>query len=180
MSRLRTSPPAYPSGGGAVGTGDDRVVGAEGVPALTYAPLWRRAVAAVADAVVLLLLGWPVAVGMGSTTGTGYELSGPPALLVVVLWLAYYAGTEAGWGATLGKRLMGIRVVAEDGSPVDLGAAVVRNVLRVVDALLFYLVGSLVALASPRRQRLGDQLARTAVVRTRAPARSGSQEATLV
>lgn len=156
-------------------------MGGEGVPALTYAPLWRRAVAAVTDAVVLLLLGWPVAVAMGSATGTGYELSGPPVLLLVALWLAYYAGTEARWGATLGKRLTSIRVVAEDGSPVDLGAALVRNVLRVVDALLFYLVGFLAALASPRRQRLGDQLARTAVVvRTRAPARSGSQEATLV
>lgn len=177
-SRLRTSPPAYPSGRRAVG--HERVVGADGVSALTYAPLWRRAVAAVADAVVLLLLGWPVAVGTGSATGTGYELSGPPALLLVALWLVYYAGTEARWGATLGKRLTGIRVVAEDGSPVDLGAAVVRNVLRVVDALLFYLVGFLVALASSRRQRLGDQLARTAVVRARPPARSGSREATLV
>lgn len=45
------------------------------------------------------------------------------------------------------------------------GAAVIRNVLRVVDGLFFYLVGALFALTSPRGQRLGDRAAHTLVVR---------------
>jgi len=48
---------------------------------------------------------------------------------------------------------------------LGLGASVVRNVLRLVDGLSFYLVGALFALASSRGQRLGDRAAHTLVVR---------------
>ena len=48
---------------------------------------------------------------------------------------------------------------------VTFGAALVRNLLRLVDALFFYLVGAIFALASPRGQRLGDRAAHTLVVR---------------
>jgi uncharacterized RDD family membrane protein YckC len=48
---------------------------------------------------------------------------------------------------------------------LGLGASVVRNVLRLVDGLFFYLVGALFALASSRGQRLGDRAAHTLVVR---------------
>jgi len=72
---------------------------------------------------------------------------------------------EAATGATLGKRLVGIRVVGEDGEHVTFGAAVVRNLVRLVDALFFYLVGFVSALLSARGQRLGDRAARTIVVR---------------
>jgi uncharacterized RDD family membrane protein YckC len=56
-------------------------------------------------------------------------------------------------------------VVGQDGEEVTFGAAVVRNLLRVVDALFFYLVGFVFALLSTRGQRLGDRAAHTVVVR---------------
>ncbi|MBW3666803.1 MAG: RDD family protein, partial [Actinobacteria bacterium] len=60
----------------------------------------------------------------------------------------------------------GQRVVMEDGSPVDWRASTIRNVLRVVDVLpLFYLVGAILVWNSDRRQRLGDRVAGTVVVR---------------
>ena len=70
---------------------------------------------------------------------------------------------EAACGATLGKALVGIRVVrtTECGS---LSACAVRNVLRIVDGLGFYLVGAAVACCSNVRQRIGDMCAHTAVV----------------
>ena len=40
-----------------------------------------------------------------------------------------------------------------------------RNILRVVDGLFFYLVGAIFALTSSRGQRLGDRAAHTLVVR---------------
>jgi uncharacterized RDD family membrane protein YckC len=66
---------------------------------------------------------------------------------------------------TLGKKMVGIRVVREDGEHLTVAAAVVRNVVRLVDALVFYLVGFLFAIVSPRGQRLGDRVAGTVVVR---------------
>jgi uncharacterized RDD family membrane protein YckC len=68
-------------------------------------------------------------------------------------------------GMTLGKRMVGIRVVDEEGDFAGFGASIVRNLLRVVDGLFFYLVGAIFALTSPRGQRLGDRPAHTLVAR---------------
>jgi hypothetical protein len=80
------------------------------------------------------------------------------AILFLYGWLL-----EAACGATLGKALVGIRIVrtAQRGS---LSACAVRNVLRIIDGLGFYLVGTAVAACSNVRQRIGDMCAHTAVV----------------
>ena len=70
---------------------------------------------------------------------------------------------EAAWGATLGKAMVGIRVVGT-GQGRSFSACAVRNVLRIVDGLGFYLVGTVVAACSAARQRVGDMYARTAVI----------------
>lgn len=55
----------------------------------------------------------------------------------------------------------------ESGLKLRPSQVVVRNLLRFVDMLpLFYAVGGLVALFTPRSQRLGDLAAGTVVVRT--------------
>jgi uncharacterized RDD family membrane protein YckC len=84
---------------------------------------------------------------------------------LLALGVGYYVVCEAATGATLGKRMVGIRVVDEDGDSVTLGASIIRNLLRLVDALFFYLVGFLFAVISSRGQRLGDRAAHTIVVR---------------
>jgi hypothetical protein len=49
---------------------------------------------------------------------------------------------EGLFGWTLGKRVTGLVVLAEDGSPIDIRSALKRNLLRVVDGLFFYLVAA--------------------------------------
>ena len=85
--------------------------------------------------------------------------------MIIVLVLAYYVFAEALTGMTLGKRLVGIRVVDEAGEHVGFGPAVVRNLFRLIDGFLFYLVGALFAFSPPKCQRLGDRAAHTLVVR---------------
>lgn len=69
-------------------------------------------------------------------------------------------------GRTLGKRVMGLRVVDESGLKLLPSQVVIRNLLRFVDVLpLFYAVGGIVSLFNPRAQRLGDLAAGTVVVR---------------
>lgn len=71
-------------------------------------------------------------------------------------------------GRTFGKAIMGIRVVAHDGSPATFLDVVVRNLVRLIDALPgTYFVGLVAVLASPRAQRLGDMAAGTLVVHER-------------
>jgi uncharacterized RDD family membrane protein YckC len=86
-------------------------------------------------------------------------------LLLAVSGFGYFVVTEAATGATLGKLMVGIRVVRENGEPVTFGAAFVRNLLRSVDQFFFYFVGFISAILSKRGQRVGDRVAHTIVVR---------------
>jgi uncharacterized RDD family membrane protein YckC len=86
--------------------------------------------------------------------------------LMLVGGLLYYIFFEGKFGATPGKMLIGLKVVYSDGSPCDYKAATIRTLLRVVDALpILYLLGLISILVSPRKQRLGDRLADTLVVK---------------
>lgn len=95
----------------------------------------------------------------------GVIVEGGARLALLALWIAYYTVCEALTGMTLGKRMVGIRVASELEEHVGLGAAVIRNLLRLVDGLFFYLVGALFVLFSSCGQRLGDRLAGTLVAR---------------
>jgi len=85
-------------------------------------------------------------------------------LAFLVEWL-YPTFFEVANGATPGKRIMGLRVVQDDASPLSFLPGVIRNFLRAADFLpLFYATG-LVAMNSNRGfRRLGDLAAGTLVV----------------
>jgi len=133
-----------------------------------------RSVAVLLDAVVVF---FPAGIIVGLLSGGGYtetgngyanagiDVSGKAAWLFLLLGLGYYVLCEAATGATLGKRIVGIHVIGEDGKHLTFGAAVLRNLLRLVDCLFFYLVGAIFALTSQQGQRLGDRAAHTLVVR---------------
>ena len=68
-------------------------------------------------------------------------------------------------GETPGKRMFGLRVLNDNGTPVGWGASLVRNLLRAVDFLpLLYCFGLVSMLISRDFKRLGDLAAGTVVV----------------
>lgn len=68
-------------------------------------------------------------------------------------------------GATPGKRLMKLRVVNDDFTPVHFAASVIRNMIRLVDFMPgFYGLGAISVLFNTSNQRIGDIAARTVVV----------------
>ncbi|MES2313758.1 MAG: RDD family protein [Pseudomonadota bacterium] len=91
--------------------------------------------------------------------------NGLALLLLFALMWGYSVACEV-WlgGQTLGKRALGLRVVNADGTPVTWLPSVVRNLLRVVDALPgVYGVGLISTLIDPHARRLGDIVAGTMV-----------------
>jgi len=88
---------------------------------------------------------------------------------VFLLQFGYFAIFEALWnGQTPGKRRMHLRVIEDSGRPINVYAAVARNLLRIVDGLPgFYAVGILSVLLSSKNKRLGDYVAGTVVVHER-------------
>ncbi len=85
--------------------------------------------------------------------------------LFVLEWLAPAWFEVVFDGATPGKKALGIRVLRDDGAPIDVAAALTRNLLRAADFLpLLYLGGLVAMLMSSRFQRLGDRVAGSIVV----------------
>jgi uncharacterized RDD family membrane protein YckC len=130
----------------------------------------RRVLATIVDGVVLALIFTLFSAVFGTTTAEGGEVgasvSGVAALVMFVLAFAYYILMEGYLGQTVGKMLLGIKVVREDtGEAPGIKAASIRTVLRIVDGLFSYLVAFIAVLASQKNQRLGDMAARTLVVR---------------
>jgi len=96
------------------------------------------------------------------------ERAGVPVSENVAGWmlllgpLAYFTSCESLFGATLAKRILGIRVVDRAGDPIGWFAVVVRNLLRITD---FSPLSILLASLSPERRKLGDRVAGTIVIR---------------
>lgn len=134
-----------------------------------YQGIGPRFVAQVVDAVVLLILFFLVGFVMSGSFTFEYqgEAAYPFIAVYVLVAFLYYILLEGLTGATLGKKLVKIKVVRENGSPCGLGPALVRNILRIVDELPFlYIIGMILISRSNRKQRLGDRLAKTVVVKT--------------
>ncbi|MDR2768133.1 MAG: RDD family protein [Treponema sp.] len=96
----------------------------------------------------------------------------------VMNWFYQALWEYFGGGQTPGKRLLGIRVVMENGSPLSPGAALMRNLLSFADTFLgLYLIAFVSMAASDGFRRLGDWAAGTLVIHTwksRAPERRES------
>lgn len=97
-----------------------------------------RVAARALDAVVLVatggLLGWGI--------GFGFDWL---LLTAVGVW-AYFALCDAVWGATLGKRVVGLRVIGPEGGRPTLKQALIREAFTVLGAVPF--AGPLIALAA--------------------------------
>src|SRR2546422_7766250 len=132
---------------------------------LELAGVGSRTAAAFFDT-VLLTLGVILIVVVARTLGT--RVSGPVegwlmAALVLLYYFAvlgYFVLFEAlNGGRTLGKQALGIRVVMATGHPITPTAAVVRNLVRLLDCyfpLLPVLPGLLFVFLQRRNQRPGD------------------------
>jgi uncharacterized RDD family membrane protein YckC len=88
-------------------------------------------------------------------------------VLYFVVSIGYGIFTEWYWrGQTVGKRLLHLRVLDEQGMRLEFSQIAIRNLLRCIDMLpLLYAVGGIVCAFTKKSQRLGDLAASTIVVR---------------
>jgi len=98
----------------------------------------------------------------------------PPSSLgwvaLALVYLGYFFLFEAFWSRTPCKAMFGLRVISADGTRVSAKGAAIRTLARLVEANPFLfgaLPGAIIVLSSHRKQRLGDMLGSTLVVKTR-------------
>lgn len=141
-----------------------------------YAAFWRRVAAAVVDGAVLGVLSFVLGVvagllafalsGDGALDGMNRFLDGPGGTLIglVVAWL-YFAPLESSrLEASLGKRLLGLRVTDLEGRRLSFLRATGRHFGKLLSVATLF-VGFLLAAFTARKQALHDLVAGCLVLR---------------
>ena len=130
---------------------------------LISAPFWRRAVAKSVDvcgvALVIAPLAWLV---WQSDTFFMFAFLFAFAGGSLLFWI-YTTMSEWSVGLTLGKHLLGIRVVRETGARIGTGQAIVRQLPLLLQV---YWIDVLFALFTEKNQRAFELLSKTRVVIT--------------
>jgi uncharacterized RDD family membrane protein YckC len=135
-----------------------------------------RAVGALLDIIVMLLLDllgmmlWAATLTQFDSALNGAVLVIFTALVLVGYPLAFETATR---GRSVGKIVMGLRVVSDDGGPERFRQVLFRALASVVE--IWMLLGSpavICSMLSPKAKRIGDIFAGTVVVSERGP-RSG-------
>ncbi len=159
-----------------------------------YAGFWLRFVAAIIDGIILFVVNFVLSLILAAIFGLGgiYIVIIVSYLVTGALGLLYWAKMESGPGqATLGKRVLKLKVTNLSGGRIDFATAVTRSwvhwlgyfvlILDVVLGLPFFLNGNLGTLSgivtvaalisaimiafTPMKQGFHDQIAKTLVVR---------------
>lgn len=144
---------------------------------MTYIGAGRRFVALLIDGLVTGLAWVPFAETTSTDGVYSVRWEGMDFAIPVLITFAYLVLLEGSFGATLGKLVLGIRVRRPDGSRIGLGAALIRNLARVVDAFPYvipYLVGGIAVSRSDTKQRFGDRWGKTVVVLVGSEAKAGA------
>jgi uncharacterized RDD family membrane protein YckC len=95
-----------------------------------------------------------------------WGISDPICLVFLFIIFAYFILMEAYVGWTVGKKILGMRVVDITGNKIGLSKSAIRNLLRLVDGLpTFNILGIILIVCSAQGQRFGDRVAKTYVIR---------------
>ena len=143
-----------------------------GVEGLQYRGAWIRLGGTVIDGVIIAIINlvFRTALGTESTVVTW---------LVPIIGAVYFIGFWAWRGQTLGKMVIGARIVRRDGSPIGLARAILRyagyfvyflfmRIGGVVYVPYIILLAAFIIIAFSREKRgLHDLLAGTVVINTR-------------
>jgi uncharacterized RDD family membrane protein YckC len=137
------------------------------------AQLPMRAVGALID-IGVIVIGYLVALMLWAATLTRFDEAVTGAIMViftVLVFVGYPLVFEtATRGRSVGKMVMGLRVVSDDGGPERFRQALFRALASVVE--IWMLLGSpavICSMLSPKAKRIGDIFAGTVVISERGP-----------
>jgi uncharacterized RDD family membrane protein YckC len=120
--------------------------------------------------VVLSLVGGVLAASGAEDAGLIVAVLSVCAFLVL---FGYPVALETRWaGRTVGKAMLGLRVVTREGAPVRLRHAAIRAIIGSLEVIALPFISVLTTAISPANQRVGDLAAGTIVLRERSAARS--------
>jgi len=125
-----------------------------------YAPSVDRTVAFMVDFVILS------AISVFFAVASQMNFIGIFIIFLTSLQFLYFTVSEYLYGSTVGKAFMHIGVRMENMEKLDFISSFTRNIIRFFDMVLgFYFVSLILISFSPKKQRLGDIVAGSVVVK---------------
>lgn len=95
--------------------------------------------------------------------GFNITLHDGSALLFMLAWIIGFPVVEGLTGQTIGKRIIGIKVIRKNGNKGTVMQSIVRHLFDPIDYCL--LIGLIIIAVSSSKQRIGDLVANTIVVK---------------
>ena len=134
-----------------------------------------RLVAYIIDSIIILIptaiIYFIIFVAIVLSPGSFFLIYGGYLLLPLILGILevlYFVILDVSWGATIGKRLLGLQVQMVKGGKVPFDKAFIRNISKIF--WLFLILDWLIGIVTPgadRRQKYSDRLAGTTVVQVK-------------
>jgi len=147
-------------------------------PQVQYQGVAIRFVALLIDGIILGIIGYILIFLFASSaitvdTSTGAVSFGPAyyaaVALVIVIELLYFTLLLGRYGQSVGMMVVKIKVVSQaDSGQITYGAAFIRTILLYIDQIPYvipFLLGAILIWTSDKKQRLGDRVAHTVVVK---------------
>ena len=146
-----------------------------GLAVMRYAGFWIRFGAAFIDGIIIYAVNFPLGMLFGFLMPTLVHAQKTPSdalffpaiilmnLLQMILPALYVIWMTGKYGATLGKKAVGIKVVMSDGSPISYGRATGRYFAKILSALILY-IGYIMGAFDDEKRALHDHICNTRVI----------------
>ena len=139
----------------------------------SYAGFWKRVIAYLIDA---FIIAFPVTMIFGTVIPevlktenvevTSVTVTMPQLIMLVASWV-YFAGLESSvWQATVGKKMLGMKVTDTSGERIDFIKATIRYLSKFLSSF-FLMIGFIMVAFTAKKQGLHDFIAGTTVVNQR-------------
>jgi uncharacterized RDD family membrane protein YckC len=139
----------------------------------SYGGFWKRVIAYLIDGLIIAV---PIAMIFGTVIpdvmqaenvqAVPFAVSVPQLIMILGSWV-YFAGLESSkWQATVGKKILGMKVVDAAGQRINFIKATVRYVAKILSSFIL-MIGFIMVAFTARKQGLHDFIAGTTVVNQR-------------
>lgn len=139
-----------------------------------YAGFWIRFLAYVIDSVVLSVVFCPLGIVFGVAGAAGGLDDNSPEMMIgntglnvvsiIAGWLYYGLLESSSWQATIGKKLLKLKVTDMNGHRLGFGKATGRYFGQILSGMICF-IGFIMVAFTEKKQGLHDMLAGTLVVR---------------
>lgn len=128
------------------------------------ANIFKRVIAVMIDHAILLIGLYTIYTQIWQGDVNNVAINTNQFLIFIAITVGYFLLLEWLFHKTIGKKIMGLKVVRITGQSPDLLSALIRNIVRPIDFIGFYLLGLIFITYSDLNQRLGDMIAGTYVI----------------